>query len=334
MGKKHKQLLDKVASPDNLWRAYRAATRGKRLSGGYLAFRQAEASHIAALSQSLLNGTYRPQEPRQFMVFEPKPRRIAAPVFTDRVVQHALYQVIAPIFDKVFLPQSYACRHGKGAHRAAKAIQARMRRAVKSGAEPYFLKTDFSQYFASIDRHILHREIARKVSCARTRALIALFIPPEGVGIPIGHLVSQLAANIYGHILDRWLVHDVGVSRFARYMDDVVVVGHSREAMELLQVRMAMFIEVHMRLRFSHWQIGKVVAGVNFVGYRLWPSYKLISKPSVRRARRRLRAMPSSVARDRYFQAWQAHARHADSYHLRRTLGAIYANFSTRPQSR
>ena len=268
MGQKHKNLFERIVDRDNLWRAYRKASLGKRNSLGYLEFRQNEAANIARLGEQLATGIYRPGEPRRFMVFEPKAREISALPFVDRVAQHALCNVIEPIFDQVFLPQSHACRKHKGTHAAARLVQSMLRKTP----DAWILKTDFSKYFASIDRAILHREIRRKIACRNTLALIETFIPPAGTGLPIGNLTSQLAANIYGHILDRWLLHVVGIASFVRYMDDVVVIGHSREAMRLLQALMENHARHAMRLRFSHWSVQPAAAGVNFCGYRIWPT--------------------------------------------------------------
>lgn len=320
MGKKHKNLFSQVVDRDNLWCAYRKASLGKRNSLGYLEFRQNEAANIALLGEQLAAGIYRPGEPRRFMVFEPKPREISAQPFVDRVVQHALCNVVEPIFDRVFLPQSYACRKGKGTHAAARQVQSMLRKTP----DAWILKTDFSRYFASVDRAILHREICRKINCRDTLALIEAFIPPAGAGLPIGNLTSQLAANIYGHILDRWLLHVVGIRGFVRYMDDVVVIGRSGEAMRLLQVLMESYAKHAMRLRFSRWSVQPVAAGVNFCGYRIWPTHKLLRKSSVQRARRKLAGFSSSgdfVAKSQFLGAWLGHARHANTYHLLAHLG-------------
>lgn len=320
MGKKHKNLFDQVVDRDNLWRAYRNASLGKRHSLGYLTFRQNEAANIALLGEQLAAGTYRPDEPRRFMVYEPKAREISALPFVDRVAQHALCNVIEPIFDRVFLPQSYACRKGKGTHAAARQVQSLLRKTP----DAWILKTDFSKYFASIDRAILHREIRRKIACRDTLALIESFIPPAGIGLPIGNLTSQLAANIYGHILDRWLLHVVGIANFVRYMDDVVVIGHSREAMRLLQALMENSIHQSMRLRFSRWSVQPAAAGVNFCGYRIWPTHKLLRKSSVQRARRKLAGFSASgdfVAKSQFLGAWLGHACHANTHHLLTHLG-------------
>ena len=151
MGKRHKNIFADVVNRDNLWRAYQKAARGKRDTIGYLQFRQNEAANIARLEEALQSGEYRPGEPRRFLVYEPKPRQISALPFVDRIAQHALCNVIEPIFDRVFLPQSYACRVDKGTHRAAIAVQSMLRKTP----DAWVLKTDFSKYFASIDRAVL-----------------------------------------------------------------------------------------------------------------------------------------------------------------------------------
>ena len=260
------------------------------------------------------------------MVYEPKPRQISALPFVDRVAQHALCNVIEPIFDSVFLPQSYACRRGKGTHRAAVQVQAMLRRVIKSGGSPWILKTDFSKYFASIDRELLHREVRRKISCEQTMWLFERFIRSTGTGIDIGNLTSQLGANITGHILDRWLVHEVGVTSFARFMDDVVVVGHSQEAMILLQAQMESFAKHELGLKFSHWSVQPWERGVNFCGYRIWPTHKLLRKASVVRAKKKLKQFEEhddAEGRQKFLAAWRGHAMWANTYNLLKRLGVI-----------
>lgn len=324
MGQKHKHLFDQITHPDNLWGAYQKAARGKRSTLGYLLFRQDEAANLHYLRQALMDGNYHPGAPRTFLVYEPKPREISALPFLDRIAQHALCSVIEPIFDKVFLPQSHACRTGRGTHRAAIAVQSMLRKMIKDGGSPWVLKTDFSKYFANIDRATLHAEYRRKLACPRTLDLLGRFIPHAGVGLPIGNLTSQLSANLYGHIFDRWLVHHVGITRFARYMDDVVVIGHSRESMALLQAQAQSFCDSRLGLRFSHWSVQPWERGVNFCGYRVWPTHKLLRRASVTRAKVKLRAFDAAGdmdAKKRFLAAWTGHARWANSFNLLNYLG-------------
>lgn len=325
MGTKHKNLFGKVIATDNLYAAYNKAARGKRYTMGHMVFREHLAANLHNLAASLESGDYRPGTPMTFMVYEPKPREISALPFVDRVAQHALCNVLEPIFDRVLLPQSHACRVGRGTHQAAISVQATLRRVQRSGGEPWVLKTDFSKYFASIDRALLHTEFRRKIACRRTLDLLERFIPADGYGLPIGNLTSQLGANLYGHIFDRWLAHQMGVSRFARYMDDVVVIGYSREAMALLQVQAEAFALHTMGLRFSRWSIQPWRRGVNFCGYRIWPGHKLLRRSSVTRARRKLRRFSktgAAAARNRFLASWRGHAQWADSHNLINSLGA------------
>lgn len=323
MGKKHKNLFPRITETENLYRAYRQAAKGKKYTKQHLLFRQHLAANIAYLRNSIQSGEYHPGEPDVFEVFEPKKREIVALPFVDRVAQHALCNVIEPIFEKVFLPQSFACRAGKGTHAAAIAVQAELRRMSKVHRDIWVLKTDFSKYFHSIDRGVLHREIRRKVVCDRTLRLIEECIPQQGVGIPIGNLTSQVAANLYGHIIDRWMVHEIGATRFFRYMDDIVVLGYSREAMDLLRLYMQHFAKDQMGLSFSKWSVQRASRGVNFVGYRIWPTHKLLRRDSVVRAKRKLRKYRQNGEDEqarKFIASWSGHARWADCENLMKSI--------------
>ena len=319
MGKKHKNLIDKIASMPNLYRAYEKAAKGKRYSCGHLQFKQHLAANLRALSEALKNGSYRPSEPTLFFVNEPKRREISALPFADRVVQHALCAIIEPIFDRTFLPNSYACRKGRGTHIAAIEAQAIMRRGYT-----HWLKMDFSKYFASIDRAVLHGEIRRKVSCNATLELITTFLPETGKGLPIGNLTSQLFANVYGHVLDRYLTHTLHIKAWLRYMDDTIVFAHSREALAVLQQGLKWFSDAQLGLRFSKWSIGKITQGLDWLGYRIWPTHKLLRKQSVVAAKRKIfkfRSRGDELSLGRFIASWRGHAQWADSYNLLNKLG-------------
>lgn len=323
MGKKHKNLFPRIIETSNLYRAYHKAAKGKMYSGGHLVFKQNLAANLANLREALASGEYQPGEPNLFWVYEPKPRHITAMPFVDRVAQHAVCNVIEPIFDNVFLPQSYACRKGKGTHSAARDVQAELRRMHGNGHRVWALKTDFAGYFHNIQREILHTEYRRKIACKPSLGLIEKMVPSKGIGICIGELISQLSANLYGHIIDRWLVHKVGVARFFRYMDDIVVLGYSREALGVLRLRMQMFAERHMGLRFSKWSVQPATRGINFVGYRIWHSHKLLRRDSVLRAKRKIERYRSLGLHDqleRFLASWTGHAKWADAHNLMKTL--------------
>ena len=319
MGKKYRNLIEEIYSMTNLYLAYRKAARGKRYSLGHLLFKEHLAANLRLLSEAIKSGTYQPSKPNVFFVNEPKRREISALPFADRVVQHALCNVIEPIFDRVLLPNTYACRTGKGTHVAAIEAQAIMRRGYE-----WYLKMDFSKYFASINRAVLYVEIRRKVSCRSTLDLIEKFLPVDGRGLPIGNLTSQLFANIYGHILDRYLTHSLRVKAWLRYMDDTVIFAHSREALAVIQHGLKWFIETSMGMTFSHWNIGQVVHGLDWLGYRIWPSHKLLRHRSVVSAKRKIaryQRIGDTGALSRFVASWRGHAQWANSFNLLNRLG-------------
>ena len=324
MGKKYKNLYSAITSMENLRAAYKKTSRGKRKTRSYRTFTGHLDSRLRSVRRSLMTGSYRQGKPRQFTIFEPKERQISALPFRDRLVQHALCNIIEPIFDGVFLPQSYACRKGKGTHAAARDVQAALRRMQAQGLPVWVLKTDFSKYFASIPLDVLHREYRRKISCKRTLALLDKLLPKSGRGIRIGELISQLSANLIGHVVDRWLVHTKGVTTFFRYMDDIVILGSDRAALARLRVELEAFALAELGLHFSHWSLLPVSRGVNFVGYRIWPSHKLLRRDSVTRAKRKVRRYQAHGAMERlrmFLASWLGHARWADSHHLIASMG-------------
>ena len=326
MGKRHKNLFGQIVAMENLRAAFALTARGKRGTYAYLEYKESAGPRLAALQAELVTGTYTPEPPGEFMVYEPKPRQISALPFADRVAQHALCRVIGPIFDRVLMRRCYACRVGRGTHAGVRAVQAELRQlGGAEGRDVYFLKTDFRQFFASIDCARLWVEIKRKISCPRTLALIERFTPRTGRGLPIGNLTSQLWANVYGHIFDRWLIGQ-GALHWHRYMDDVVVLGTCWRTLADLLRRAENFVRESMGLTFSKWMVAHHERGVNFLGYRIWPTHKLLRRASVTRARRKLRAFTrhgDPAGRQRFLAAWRGHASWADCRNLFRSLNLL-----------
>lgn len=300
---------------------YRTA-KGRRFSAGALEFKEFAEPNLAALAEAMRDGSYAPAAPRQFYVFEPKARLITALPFRDRVAQHALCNIIGPIFERTFLPRSFACRNGMGTHAGVVALQADLRRMQKRG-KVYFLKTDFARYFPSIDREVLHGLVRRKISCAGTMRLIEAMVPPKGIGLPIGSLTSQLFANVYGGVVDRFLQQDLRERQWYRYMDDVVVLGFDSRHLNRVREQMESFAAEQLGLRFSKWSVAPAARGVNFLGYRIWSTHKLLRKQSVTRAKRRIAALRRKgrhAELSRFVAAWAGHARWANSRNLLRSL--------------
>lgn len=314
MGKKHKRLFHQITNESALRAAFHRAATGKRQSHGFLVFNEYAETRLHDLQGRLLDGSWSPSPLRTFTVYEPKPRLIGAPTFADRVVHHALCAVIDPLFDASFLPYSFACRNGMGTHAGVVYVQSHLRK----GRYSHYLKTDFRKFFPSIDREILHRQVRKRISCKMTLDLFSKIVPPVGRGVPIGALTSQLSANIYGNMLDQYLHHSLSV-RFARYMDDVVILGHGANELRQVKEQIEAFASDQMQLELSRWRVGRVTQGIDFLGYRIWPHHKLLRKSSVTRAKRVVRTAVEhgDVKRlDSFIAAWKGHAELADSANL------------------
>ena len=315
MAKKHRNLIDQIVSMDNLQEAYRKTAKGKKLSFGYLEFKEYDQLNLRLIQEELADGGYTIGEYRQFTIYEPKARLISALDFKDRLVQHALCNVVSPIFEKTLMPQTFACRVNMGTHAGVRFVQSRMRHTDAD----YFLKTDYSKFFPSVDRAVLHKMIDRKIDCEKTLGILREIIPTEGKGIPIGSLTSQLFANVYGNAADRFIHFELKHKHWARYMDDIVVLDDDKERLRDSFLRLNDWSMEHLKLRIGKWQVSPTSKGVDFLGYRIWKSHKLLRKDSVLRAKRKIARYIGNQDQqklDKFLASWTGHAKWADTHHL------------------
>lgn len=286
--KRYGNLFDAVFTEENLYQAYLDARQGKRNKRATFIFDTRAGTMLAWLRRSIMGGTYKPQPSKHFTVYEPKAREISAPWFGDIVVQHAIYRVIRPIFDRTFIAASFACRRGMGTHKAADYAQAALQ---ASHPDQYTLKMDVRKFFYRIDRTILRRLIERKIKDKRLVDIMMMFAQGKtDVGIPIGNLLSQLYALLYLNHLDHFIKRTLKVKKYCRYVDDFILFGLSREECLVHKVIIEKFLKEELNLELSKWTIQKVRRGINFVGYRTWRTARFIRKYSLHKFRRAVRS--------------------------------------------
>ena len=286
--KRYGNLYASVISMAALYQSYINASRSKPNSPGRYLFDRRLGAELQQLRRELVDGTYRPKPYYRFLVQEPKERVIYAPAFRDCVVQHAIYNAVLPIFDRTFVDTSFACRKGKGTHKAADYAQQALRR---SPGGSYTLQLDVRKFFYSISRPILRELIERKIKDKRLVDLMMMFADyPEPIGIPIGNLLSQLYALIYMNPVDHFIVRTLKPrSGYCRYVDDFILFGLTRaEALEYRN-RIAAFLAGRLQLELSRSTIAPSSRGVNFVGYRTWASARFVRKHSLYKARKAVR---------------------------------------------
>jgi retron-type reverse transcriptase len=291
-------LWEKVIDFENIYHAYRAAARGKRYRQESLDFKRDLEDNLCILIDALVGDRYQPFAMRQFWIIDPKRRLISAPAFRDRVVHHALCQVIEPIFEKRFINESFACRVGRGTHAAMQHMVRCVRRAKRQWGRYWVLKGDIHKFFPSVHHDTLWQIIERTIRDTKVinfmGRIIRSYESPEqdGRGIPIGALTSQLFANIYLDPLDHYLKEVCQVPYYARYMDDFVLLHRDKRVLQALLCQIENYLHDTLQLNLNpKTGIFPGKQGIDFCGYRIWPTHVKPRKSTIRRAKKRLRKM-------------------------------------------
>jgi retron-type reverse transcriptase len=299
MPKTARHLWKQVTSMENLFYAFRAAARRKRCNQEVLLFGISLEENLVNIRDRLLTHTWKPGPWHVFTVYEPKERVIHAPVFSDRVVHHALVQVIEPYFERRFIADSYACRVGKGTHAASKRLVSMLRKFPKH-KNAYFLKADIYHYFPSIVHDILMDIIKRTVSDVDVLRLIEIIIFENGfngVGLPIGALTSQLFANIYLDKLDHHMKDCIRLKNYLRYMDDFITIDTDKNKLKQIKNDLSSWLESELRLKLNNKTgVAPVSHGIDFVGYRHWSTHILPRKRTTQKAKRVFRKLSEKYA--------------------------------------
>lgn len=342
--KRYGNLYESITTFPALLKAAHKARKGKRFKASTARFEFQLERELIRLERELKNQSYRPGPYREFYIYENKPRKISAAPYRDRVVQHALCGVIEPIFDRSLIHDTYACRAGKGTHKAVDRFTHYARRFE------YVLKCDMRKYFPSIDHDVLKSKIRGKIKCSKTLWLIDLIIdssnPQDSInlyfpddnlftpherrkGIPIGNLTSQLFANLYLNDLDHFIKEKFPRFGYLRYMDDLALFGNSRKELWVILKRIEDFlVKDRLRLKSGASMVYPVRQGVNYLGYKLFPNYRKVKYENVVRARRRLKKLQwkyrvgeiGLTEVNQSIQSWLGHVGHADSWRLCQNL--------------
>ena len=304
--------------------AYRKAKKCKRYRPEVLAFEAERENNIQRAIRELKSLSYTPGKYKVFKVWEPKERIIMALPFFDRVIQHMIVNLIEPIFERRFIYHSYACRKGKGAHRASKQLTKWLYKLeVVDGKSVYVLKADIHHYFQSIDHEILKKEIRNYIKDKDLLVILDRIIShngifPDGVGIPVGNLTSQLFANVYLHRLDVFVKHELHAEYYMRYMDDFLIISDDLEEIEVF-LRDNLSLELNPKTTIVY-----AKNGVDFVGYRHWNSTKKVRKAAMRRMKRLMKNFAEGTITEEYFDksfiSRIGSMQHADTYNLVKTF--------------
>jgi len=270
-------LYERVCSINNLKLADRIASRGKSKQRGVVNHRRQSESNILKLHESLKNKTYKTSEYHTFTLFDKKEREIhSLPYYPDRIVQHAIMNVLEKTFVATFVADTYSCIKRRGIHKALRKVTHALK--DREGTK-YCLKLDIKKFYPSVDNEILKKLLRRKFKDNDLLTLLDDIINSQK-GIPIGNLTSQWFANYYLTPFDHWLKETKRVKYYFRYCDDIVILHHDKEYLHSLRLDIQEYLANNLNLQLkSNWQVFPIESrGLDFVGYKSYHDYILLRK--------------------------------------------------------
>lgn len=338
-------MYEKLFSWENLLLAYRRASKGKRGQPNVAAFEHRLEENLLRMQHELAARTYRFGEYNNFYIHEPKKRLISAAPFHDRIVHHALCNLIGPIFERTFVADSFANRVGKGTHRALNRVQGFSR------IFPYVLQCDLRQFFPSIDHAILLEILELKIDDRDVLWLAGqilksgervlseeydmVYFPGDDLlaacrprGLPIGNLTSQFWANVYMNPFDHFVKRELNCKGYVRYVDDFLLFAEDKRTLwtwrEALIKRLARFrLTIHPGA-----QPRPVSEGIPFLGFTVFPNRRRLKRRKGIHFQRKLRSMLAAFEEGEIpiskitasVKGWVNHVRYGNTVGLRKAV--------------
>jgi len=319
-------------------------------------FEQNAERELFALERELIDGTYRPGKSICFVVTDPTVREIFAATFRDRVVHHLLYDFLEPVFEPLFIHQSYACRIGKGTRRAVTDLRRSLRVLTKNNRKTaYCLHLDIRGFFMSLQKDILFRLIEKRVRHPDLLWLSSVIIfhdplenfmrkgdsrlfelvPPhkslfhvhKGQGLPIGNLTSQFFANVYMNELDQFAKHRLKIRHYFRYVDDLLLLSHDPDELLVWRDRIDIFLrdELQLELHPNKQKLCAVGSGIDWLGYVISPDHILVRRRVVKRFKHTLFLLNRKL--DAYARPEQGQSSEPPREMLEHILASINSSF-------
>jgi RNA-directed DNA polymerase len=271
------KLYEQICSIENLQLADTLASKGKSHQPGVIAHNNNKEENICNLHLMLVNKTYKTSEYKTFKIYEPKEREIfRLPYYPDRIIHHAIMNVMEKIFVSMFTRDTYSCIKGRGIKAAADAVKKALR--DETGTR-YCLKLDIKKFYPNIDHNILKQLLRKKIKDTNTLWLLDGIID-SAPGLPIGNYLSQYFANFYLSYFDHWVKEQKKVKYYFRYADDLVVLSSNKPGLHQLLSEIKIYLHENLMLTVKqNYQVFPVKdRGIDFVGYVFYHTHTRLRK--------------------------------------------------------
>ncbi len=333
-------IFDQIMSLDNLFSAWDEFKSDKKKKLDVQRFEWKLEENIFRLHRELKSKTYRHGSYSSFYLQDPKQRHIHKAKVKDRVLHHAIFAKVNPIFEETFIPYSFSCRINKGTHKGIASLAKVLRQIGHNNSKPCFaLKCDIRKFFESVDHDILFDIIEKRIKDKDVlwlmREIIESFISAqsnlfERRGLPIGNLTSQLFANVYMNEFDQFVKHKLRVKNYFRYTDDFVVVADNEKYLKELIPKIKFFLNTGLRLSLHPKKVSirKLNQGVDFLGYITLPHHSTLRTKTRQRVFSKLKqrvteyksGIISNKTLEQSLQSYLGVLTHADTYDLSEIL--------------
>ena len=344
----HKNLYQKICSYKNIELAFEKARKNKTSMPYVKEFEKNLNKNILEIRKELENFIYEPSQLKRFIIRDPKTRTIHSSAFRDRVVYHAIVNILEPIYEKKFIHDSYASRKNKGALKAVLRFDEFKRKVNRNGSlvknphnnnsvKGYVLKADIKHYFETVDHEILLNIIQRSIKDEKVLWLIRKILnnfpaKTKGKGMPLGNLTSQFFANIYLNDLDYFVKHKLRTKYYIRYVDDFVILCSNKDKLKEYKEKIEKYLKnLKLELHPDKSKIISLAGGISFLGYKLFYHYKLLKKGNITKFQnnlnKKLEVLESGGGdEERYkeifssLHGWFGYAKWANTYKLRKSI--------------
>lgn len=311
--KRISNLYEGIISLDNLRLADRNACKSKKWQNGVIAHLKNREKNILELHKVLVNREFKTSIYSNFTIFDKKEREIfSLPYFPDRILHHAILQIISPIFIKCFISQTYSCIPKRGIHKCLKDVNKALRDRENT---IYCLSLDIRKFYPSINKSTIKDMLRRKFKDRDLLNLLDGIVDSHYKGLPIGSYTSQFFGNFYLSYFDHWIKENLRIKYYFRYMDNIFIFSSSKSHLRIILDQIVYYLNNVLTLELSNYQIFSTISrGIDFVGYKSYHSHILLRKS----IKNNFIRMVKSSRNDKSIASYNGWLTHCNSINLKR----------------